>query len=430
MPPLDIRQSARKKLIERCIGGEISTLDASILAGVTRRAIQKNISQYKLHGDRVFIHGNTGRSRQSEKYKKLESSITSIFLNTTIDGKNPFKSVTYQFFTEILAEYYGINVSVNFVKRILKKLGHTSPVRHRCRKSETHHLLRPRKESTGELVQADGTEFDWFMTGKKYVIQGFVDDATGYPVGLYMTRNECLLGYIEAARNMLTQEGLPVAIYPDKAGIFFVNKKTDDNEKHLTQFGVMMENLGIDMFPAHSPQAKGRIERFWGTIKHRLPQLLALRGITTVEEANIFLRDEFPRIYRRWFPVKPKSKATSFVKADPLEIAKVLRATFPAKTDRAGVFTLMGYRFFCPQLPNKKIRIFLNEQEGLWVSPLENDTAYKVHLVETDTSGPMPEVMKDLIERVFLRNAKPLWREVYIDVDDVVLSQIKRTRSA
>ena len=125
-----------------------------------------------------------------------------------------------------------------------------------------------------------------------------------------------------------------------------------------------------------------------------------------------------------------QNKLTSFVKADPLEIAKVLKATFPAKTDKAGVFTLKGYRFFCPQLPNRKIRIFLNEQDGLWVSPLENDTVFKVQLVETDTSGSMPEVMKDLVERVFLKNAKPLWREVYIDVDDIVLSKIKRKKRA
>ncbi len=430
MEMLNQRQATKKELIERCLTGEISTLDAAILTGLTRRAIQKNLAQYKLYGDKAFIHGNTGKTKQTEKYKKLELIITEIFCNTCIDGKNPFKSVTYQFFTEILNEYYDITVSVNFVKKILKKLNHTSPVRHRCKKSDTHHLLRPRKESTGELVQADGTEYDWFMDGSRYVIQGFVDDATGYPVGLYMTKNECLLGYIEATRNMLTQEGIPLAIYPDKAGIFFVNKKSDDNKKHLTQFGIMMENLGIDMFPAHSPQAKGRIERFWGTIKHRLPELFALKGISTVEQANIFLRDEFPSIYRKWFPVTPQNKLTSFVKADPLEIAKVLKATFPAKTDKAGVFTLKGYRFFCPQLPNRKIRIFLNEQDGLWVSPLENDTVFKVQLVETDTSGSMPEVMKDLVERVFLKNAKPLWREVYIDVDDIVLSKIKRKKRA
>ena len=134
MEMLNQRQATKKKLIERCLTGEISTLDAAILTGLTRRAIQKNLAQYKLYGDKAFIHGNTGKTKQTEKYKKLELIITEIFCNTCIDGKNPFKSVTYQFFTEILNEYYDITVSVNFVKKILKKLNHTSPVRHRCKK--------------------------------------------------------------------------------------------------------------------------------------------------------------------------------------------------------------------------------------------------------------------------------------------------------
>ena len=117
MEMLNQRQATKKELIERCLTGEISTLDAAILTGLTRRAIQKNLAQYKLYGDKAFIHGNTGKTKQTEKYKKLELIITEIFCNTCIDGKNPFKSVTYQFFTEILNEYYDITVSVNFVKK-------------------------------------------------------------------------------------------------------------------------------------------------------------------------------------------------------------------------------------------------------------------------------------------------------------------------
>lgn len=183
------------------------------------------------------------------------------------------------------------------------------------------------------------------------------------------------------------------------------------------------------MFPAHSPQAKGRIERFWQTIQHRLPTLFKLKGIKTIEQANEFLKNEFPKIYKKWFPKKPKSKETKFVKADMNEISKVLKATFPGNTDSAGVFELKGYRFFCKELPKQKILINLNEQEGIWVTTEKNtEIRYIPQLVETDSSGSMPEVMKDLIERIFLRNAKPKFREVYFDIDDVVLSQVKPKR--
>lgn len=134
----------------------------------------------------------------------------------------------------------------------MNSVGYYTTIKHNVDKNEDVHLFRERKEHTGELVQADGTPFDWFKNEKNYCIQGFVDDANGYPTGLYMTKNECLTGYVEAFRNMAVSEGIPMAIYPDKASIFFVNQ-------------------------------------------HH-----------TVEATNEFLRDEFPKIYKKWFPKKPK----------------------------------------------------------------------------------------------------------------------------
>ena len=193
----------------------------------------------------------------------------------------------------------------------------------------------------------------------------------------------------------------------------------------------MMENMGGDMFPAHSPQAKGRIERFWQTIKRRLPNLFVLRGIDTVEKANEFLLNEFPKLWQKWFPVRPASEESFFVRAAMNEVSEVLRATFPGKVDRGGIFLLKGYRFFCPELCGKNVLIFLNEKEGLWVEDRNNPKKrYVPRLVETDTTGGMPIVMQDLIERVFLRNAKPKFREVYIDIDDVVLSKIRRNKKS
>lgn len=419
------QQEERKKLILKVVNKQITTREAAIEAGLTMRAIQKAVKRYEKYGEASFIHGNIGRIRKDLRKEEIKEKIIDIFKNTKVKGINPFIDITYTYFSIILKEEYNISASVFWIKHILNGLNYFSPVVHRCRK-EIAHLMRERKEHTGELVQADGTPYDWFKDGHMYCIQGFVDDATGYPVGLYMTKNECLFGYVEALRNMAESEGLPEAVYPDKAGVFFVNQKTNDGEKHLTQFGLIMEMLGIDMFPAHSPQAKGRIERFWQTIQHRLPNLFRLKGINTVEAANEFLKNEFPKIYKRWFPVKPKSTKTKFVKADMNEVCSLLKATFPAHIDKGGVFSLKGYRFFCPEITNRKILIHLNEKEGLWITdPANPEKRYSVKLVETDTSGTMPEVMKDLIERVFLKNAKPKYKEVYMEIDDVVLSQVK-----
>lgn len=424
---LNESQEIRKKYILKCLEKEMTTLEAAMTLACTERTIFQKMADFRLKGDLAFIHGNTGKKHKNEEKEKQKLIIIDIFKNTRIDGENPFDDVTYKYFTEILNDFYGIQAGVTWVTKILKSTGYISPIKKRVKKNTKLHLFRERKEHTGELVQADGTPFDWFKNGQKYCIQGFVDDATGYPVGLYMTKNECLFGYLEAFRNMAESNGIPEQVYPDKSSVFFVNNdKSEDGEKHLTQFGLIMENFGVEMFPAHSPEAKGRIERFWQTIQHRLPTLFKLKGIKTVDQANIFLRNEFPKIYKKWFPVKPKSKKTKFIKADMKEVNQYLKATFPGKTDKAGIFSLKGYSFFCPELPNTKILINLNEKEGLWVTPLNTiQTRYIPKLVETDTSGLMPEVMKELIERIFLRNAKPKFREVYFDIDDVILSQVK-----
>lgn len=412
------RQETRKKQILGCISKKMTTLEVSLNIGLTQRRIQQCVNEYKEKGDAAFVHGNTGKKRDSDFYLKRKKIVIDIFLNTRIDGVNPFEKISYGYFTEILEDEFKIKCSVSWVKKVLNSIGYKSPNKHKAKKEEIAHLFRPPKEHFGELVQADGTPFDWFGDGHLYCIQGFVDDATGIPVGLYMTKNECLLGYLEATRNMALDYGLPQQMYPDRAQVFFVNNAKDLTVEHLTQYGKMMKSLGIDMFPAYSPQAKGRIERFWRTIQGRLPIQFKLHGIKTVEEANKFLREVYIPKYTKRFAKKPKEPESFFVKADTSEINSVLKATFPAHTDKGGVFSLMGYRFFCKDLPDQKINICVNEKNGLWVTPEKTSKRYECVLVETDTSGTMPEVLKLLIERIFLQNAKPKFREVYYDIDD------------
>ena len=430
MPKIKLNeaQEERKKYILKCLAKEMTTLEAALTTGLTQRRIQQQICEYAEKGDVAFVHGNTGKKHNDEIYIERKKTILNIFQNTRIDGKNPFERISYAYFAEILEEEFGIKCSVNWVKKVLNAIGYKSPNKYRAKKEEVAHLFRPPKEHLGELVQADGTPYDWFGDGHTYCIQGFVDDATGIPVGLYMTKNECLLGYIEAVRYMAQDYGLPQQMYPDRAGVFFVNNAKDKTAENLTQFGGMMDRLGVDMFPAYTPQAKGRIERFWKTLQGRLPVQFKLHGIKTVEEANRFLREVYIPKYIKRFARKPKEDASLFVKADMKEVNAILKATYTAKSDRGGVFSFMGYRFFTPDLPNQKICVCMNELDGFWVTPEKTDTRYEVQLVETDTSGSMPEVTKLLIERVFLANAKPKFREVYMEIDYDKLARYGKAR--
>lgn len=144
------------------------------------------------------------------------------------------------------------------------------------------------------MVQLDASPFSWLSDGKTYHLYGVIDDATGQVLALYLARSECLEGYFQIVRLMLLDFGIPVSIYSDCHSIFF-SPKTDKlsledqlagKRVNLTQFGRAMDQLGIHMIAARSPQAKGRIERLWQTLQSRLTVELKYHGIKMAQGAK------------------------------------------------------------------------------------------------------------------------------------------------
>jgi hypothetical protein len=172
----------------------------------------------------------------------------------------------------------------------------------------------------------------------------------------------------------------------------------------------MMEELGFDMFPAYSPQAKGRIERFWGTIQSRLPVELKMRGIKTIEEANNFL-PEFMERYKRRFFVKPVREESFFVPVNEQDMKKIhdlLIIKIPRKTDGAGVLSIQGYKFVATGCIRKQVTVALSEKYGVYATTADG-IRHKMLLLETGKGSKarhLPEVQRILIHNYFLRDAK------------------------
>jgi transposase len=228
MVMLNEKEKYRKKIILNGLKGTMTNQQMSMHLMITVRRICQIKKKYKKEGDAAFIHGN----KEREPVNKIEPDVIRKILEfkeKKRDGVKIFDKVNFCHFSEILAEECNIKLSEKTVSNILKSNGHISPKRRRKKNEKKIHLMRPRKESFGELVQADGSPFDWLGDGKQYCLQGFVDDATGIPVGLYMTRHECLLGYIEATRQMIRNYGIPQQLYPDRLSVFFVNNAKEQN---------------------------------------------------------------------------------------------------------------------------------------------------------------------------------------------------------
>jgi transposase len=169
------------------------------------------------------------------------------------------------------------------------------------------HPLRERRACYGELIQIDGSDHDWFEgRGAHCTLLVFIDDATGQLMQLHFTESESFFSYTEAIHRYIDRFGKPAALYSDKHGIFRVNMPNAGRNDNLTQFGRAMQQLGIPIICANTPQAKGRVEKAIRTLQNRLVKELRLKKISSIDKANLFV-NEFMQYYNQRFAVIPRS---------------------------------------------------------------------------------------------------------------------------
>ena len=418
---LTAKQLYRKEKIKMALSGLYTNRQLAVELNVTighAKVIKRN---YRKKGDKSLIHGNTGRTPVHALTEEEIQRILEIKESKNKEGKKIFENANFSHFTDSLSDYYGIHRCKNTISKILKEKGYKSPKTHRVKKAAKVHERRPPKEKRGELIQGDATPFEWFEDGHKYCLHALIDDASKEPVGMYMTKNECAFGYYECLRQMLLNEGRPEALYVDKLSVFFNNQKLSieeqlaGKEESMTQFAESCKRLGIELIAAHSPQAKGRVERMWETVQSRLPVELKIRNITTVEGVNEFL-PEFIKMLIRWFAVEPKSKESAFsplTENQKVELAKILAVRVERKTDYGCILSLKNYLFKVPYTPNQKVTVYLSIQDGIY-AVTKTGRRVEMEVFDEDSSGTlMPQVWKDLIDEYFFKDAKAKYRIPY-----------------
>ena len=409
----------RATLIEACIKGQCTVKQVATALGLSERRVKQIKKEVKENGVKSIQHGNRGRKPKNTISDETRKRILELRSSYEYEISN------FKHFQELLKERENIDISYSALYNILRNAGIKSPKRHR--KTKLHHR-RKRKECEGMMLQADGTPFDWFGDGQKYSLHGFVDDATGKITGLYMCKNECLLGYLEVLRQTLENYGIPISLYPDKYSVFFPPKKVNDHitieeqlngrEKGITQFGRIIEELGIEMFPASSPQAKGRIERLWETLQSRLTTEFRINNIKTIDEANTFLITYIEK-YNSKFSIEASSKNNVFLKLPKrYNLDELLCVRFERTIDNAGVFSINNSKFqiMDKSLPPKtKVQIYISQKIGIRVKsnnkvydvqPLELISKDKIDNNSLDYHQWLADVVIELINEYYLKDAK------------------------
>ena len=365
----NMNELKRISIIQSVIDKKRTQKEASISLNISERQIRTLVKRFKEEGPDGLKHKN--------KFNKPIHSFSNDFKNKIVKLKlsDDYVNTNFSHFKDLLEERENIKISYSALYSILHSNNIISKKSHKPRKT---HRRRKRKECEGMLVQTDGTPFDWFNIGVKHSLHGYIDDATGKILGLYMCENECLMGYLEITRQMLKNYGSPIAIYSDKYSVFFptssqkitIEEQLQGKEKPTTQFKRIMDVLGIELIAASTSQAKGRIERLWETLQDRLVTEFKLNNIKTIEDANEFLPKYIDK-YNKKFAIKPELNESKFVPLPPyVDLDILLTNKFTRVIDNAGTFTIKNKKFQIVDnniLPNTKIDIYVSHKIGIIV---------------------------------------------------------------
>ncbi len=311
MMTLSKKEASRVNVLNEIEKGVITGKQAATVMGMSLRHTRRLLAAYRKEGIAALPHGNRGRKPPNAKEEELRQQVIEL-------ARYKYIGFNQQHFTEKLVENEGIALSRSSVRRFLTEAGISSP---RQRRPPKHRSRRERYPKEGMMLQTDGSHHDWLEgRGPKLCVIGVIDDANNtVPCGFFQEREDSR-GYILMLKEIVLSKGIPGAIYHDRHSIFEVSPDRSptieeqlSGKRPLTQVGRIFEELGITSIPASSPQAKGRIERLWGTFQDRLVSELRLAGAKTVEEANQVLAGFLPE-YNRKFGIAARETGAAYRK--------------------------------------------------------------------------------------------------------------------
>ena len=285
------------KAIQDCIAKKITQEQCALCLGISVRQVKRKCKLVReTNNIKSLIHKNKGRLPKNRIANNVRDHVIHC-CNNMFKGYGP-TLVSYEY-----QRMYGTNLSVETTRQIMLN-GETWVAKEK--KSKRIHNMRERMACYGELIQADGTEYDWLGDGNKSVLLIFVDDATSSLLHAVIVKSESTASYMQALHDYMIKHGRPMCLYTDKHGVFRINMPGVP-EGSQTQFARAMEELGIKTMQANSPQAKGRVERANRTLQDRLAKRLKLLGVKAIEEANEYIQNIFIAEYNQLFAVEPDS---------------------------------------------------------------------------------------------------------------------------
>ena len=301
-----------QEVFMQAMAKKITWMQAAEIMGVTDRTMRRWKGRHEKHG--FVLDQRYGRPSEKKVAVEVVERVLGLYRERYFD-------FSVRHFHEKLRKEHGIALSYTWVKKALQASGLVAKTRDR----RVHRKKRPRRPLPGMLLHIDGSHHQWFQDDRWYDLLVILDDATNEVYYAQLVEDECTRTVMAALREVVQRQGLFCALYSDRASHFFITPKAQQAVDHrqLTQVGRAMKDLGIEMIPAYSPQARGRGVRNFRTWQGRLPQELRLRNITTIEAANAFLHDVYLKQFNANFRIAAAQPGTAFVPAGPLNLDRI-----------------------------------------------------------------------------------------------------------
>lgn len=299
---MSTKEQVRETVLKELINREINGTDAARKLAVSVRQVKRLKRLYLQNGSDRLIHQSRGLTGNRKTPESIEKQAMEIIQRNYQDF-GPLLA------TEKLHDIHTIKLGRETIRQMMIRAGiwKAKPKRHR-----EYHCWRERRSGYGELQQFDGSYHDWFEGRNPDIpeacLLASIDDATGKITHAVFAQNEGVIEVFRFWKTYVLIHGIPVAIYLDKFSTYKINHpKAVDNHELMTQFQRAAKELNLELIPAHSPQAKGRVERLFQTLQDRLVKEMRLHDISTIEKANIFLTNIFIPWFNSRFAVEPRS---------------------------------------------------------------------------------------------------------------------------
>lgn len=314
---------------------KITWWQAAEILGISDRHMRRWRERYVEEGYNGLLDRRRGKPSRRRVPVATVEKVFALYREKYFD-------LNVQHFHEKLQAEHGIQLSYTWVKQALQGAGLVA----RGRKRGAHRKRRERRPLPGMLLHIDGSRHQWFQDERWYDLIVILDDATSEIYYAQLVEEESTVTVMAALRAVVERKGVFCALYSDRGSHFWLTPKVGGKVDYhrRTQVGRALQELGVQMIPAYSPQARGRSERNFSTWQGRLPQELRLRQLGTLEAANRFLWDDYIAEFNRRFQVAPRQQGNAFVPCRNRDLERIFSLQFDRSVNRDNTVSFQNLR--------------------------------------------------------------------------------------